>query len=114
VNLHTTTPTQAQLNQITSLQQTLHNAQQAADDVGNSAYSEYLADVRAQASHQAFGAWLTQHDPYYTSLQRQVQAADSTLQNYEVSVSGPQYRTITTQRNKIDNQARDELDPEPG
>jgi hypothetical protein len=56
MGIHTTTPTLAQLNQITSLQQVLYSAQQAADDEGNSAYSEYVANVRAQASHWAFGA----------------------------------------------------------
>ncbi|KAH7312843.1 hypothetical protein BKA65DRAFT_467072 [Rhexocercosporidium sp. MPI-PUGE-AT-0058] len=54
------------------------------------------------------------HDPLLTAYNRQVQTADSALQQYEIAVFGPQYRTVVTQRNKIDNQARDELMPEPG
>ncbi|KAH6717369.1 hypothetical protein BKA61DRAFT_547217 [Leptodontidium sp. MPI-SDFR-AT-0119] len=51
---------------------------------------------------------------YVDNLYSYVQTADSALQQYEIAVFGPQYRTVVTQRNKIDNQARDELMPEPG
>ncbi len=114
VDLKTTQPTQEQLNNITALQDALHAAQDKADTESDSAYTRYIADARAQSSHQAFGAWVSQHDPLLTAYNRQVQTADSALQQYEIAVFGPQYRTVTTQRNKIDNQARDELFAEPG
>ncbi|CZR62182.1 uncharacterized protein PAC_12079 [Phialocephala subalpina] len=94
VNLGTKPVTQAQLNNITALQAKL--------------------DVRAQASHQTFGSWVTQHDPLLIAYRRQVEAADTTLQDYEVSVYGPQADTISEQRDKIKYQAHDELASEPG
>ncbi|KAG4429228.1 hypothetical protein IFR05_015289 [Cadophora sp. M221] len=114
VDLKTNIPTQDQLNNITALQNALHAAQDQADAESDIAYTRYLNDARAQTAHQAFGAWVSQHDPLLTAYNRQVQTADSALQQYEIAVFGPQYRTVVTQRNKIDNQARDELMPEPG
>ncbi|CZT01099.1 hypothetical protein WAI453_009523 [Rhynchosporium graminicola] len=114
VDLKTATPTQDQLNNITALQDDLHVAQDKADAEAEVVYTRYLNDVRAQASNQAFGSWVTQHAPLLTAYNRQVQSADAALQQYEIKVFGPQYRTVTTQRNKIDNQARDELFAEPG
>ncbi|KAL2060853.1 hypothetical protein VTL71DRAFT_8905 [Oculimacula yallundae] len=114
VDLKTAIPTQDQLNNITALQDALHAAQDKADAESDSAYTRYLNDARAQAAHQAFGAWVSQHDPLLTAYNRQVQSADAALQQYEIKVFGPQYRTVTTQRNKIDNQARDEMMTEPG
>lgn len=114
MDLKTKVPTQDQLNNITSLQDALHAAQFKADAESEIAYSRYLSDSRAQAAHQAFGAWVSQNDPLLTAYNRQVQTADSALQQYEIALFGPQYRTVTTQRNKIDNQARDEMFPEPG
>ncbi len=110
----TVNPTDAQLAKIQSLQSAHQVAQDKADKEENLAYTRYIADVQAQASHQAFGAWITQHDPLLTEYNRQVQLANSQVQTYENSVYGPQYATIATQRNRIVQQADDNAFPEPG
>jgi hypothetical protein len=114
VDLRTATPTQAQLDNITILQAKLQTAQDKSDNEENLAYSRYMADIRAQAAHQTFGSWVTQHDALLTSYRQAIQVANTDLQNYQVKIYGPQYATISTQRNKILNQADDELSPEPG
>ncbi|RDL35699.1 Uncharacterized protein BP5553_06311 [Venustampulla echinocandica] len=114
VDLKTATPTAAQLDKLQSLTNDLSAAQDKFDTESNNAYTKYLADARAQATHQAFGSWITQRDPLYTSLQRQVKTANTALQNFEQSLYGPQYQALSTQKDKITNQAGDELSPEPG
>ncbi|KAF4633327.1 hypothetical protein G7Y89_g4788 [Cudoniella acicularis] len=114
VDLKTATPTSAQLAQLQTLTNTLATAENAFNTESNNAYNNYLADARAQATHQTFGSWVNQHDPLYTALQRQTKTANTALQNYETSLYGPQYQTLSTQRDKITNQADDELSTEPG
>jgi hypothetical protein len=114
VDLQTAKPTDDQMAQIQTLTDKLTTAQDKFDAESTNAYTKYLADARAQAAKQAFGSWLTQHDPLYSSLQSQLETATTTLQNYEVSVFGPQYQALSTQRNRIRNQAGDELGPEAG
>ncbi|EPE31455.1 hypothetical protein GLAREA_12758 [Glarea lozoyensis ATCC 20868] len=114
VNLGTAPPTTAQLTQIQTLTDALAVAQDKFDTQSNIAYGKYLADVRAQALHQSFGAWVTAKDPLYTSLQRQRNTANTALQNYEASVYGAQFSTLSSQRDKIVNNAGEELSSVPG
>jgi hypothetical protein len=114
VDLGTATPTAAQLAQIQILTDALSTASDKFDAQSNVAYTKYLADVRAQAAHQGFGAWVTANNPLYTSLLRQRNEANTALQNYEVSVYGAQFATLGSQRDKIQNNAGDELASEPG
>ena len=114
VDLHTAAPTAAQLAQIQTLTKNLQDDQDAFNTESDNAYTRYLADPHAQAAKQGFGSWVTQHDPAYLAAQKKMQIANSALESYEISVYGPSYRTLTIQRDKIDNQARDELSLEPG
>ena len=73
-----------------------------------------MADPRAQKSQQTFASWVNQRAPPYNQYLRQVQTANTNVQNYQISVYGPQYRTIDQQRDKIEFRAGNEFNLEPG
>ena len=106
--------TDAQLAKIEEYETKLHAAQDKFDIESNAAYEKYLADVRAQAEKQTFAYWVSKRAPLYNQYLKQVQIVNSNLQTYQIRVYGPQYRTLTTQRDKIEFRAGNEFNLEPG
>lgn len=114
VDLGTVKPTSTQLDRIEQLEIALHAAQVKFDAESDSAFERYQSDARAQAAKQTFAFWVNQRAPSYNQALKQVQIANGNLQNYQISVYGPQYRTLTAQRDKIEFRANNEFFQEPG
>lgn len=110
----TVTPTAEQLSKIETLETALHTAQGKFDAESERAQLAYQNDLRAQQLKQTFAAWVNQRAPLYNQYLRQVQTSNANLQNYQISVYGPQYRTLTAQRDKIEFRAEDEFGLQPG
>lgn len=114
VDLGTVKATKEQEAKIEELEDALHTAQDKFDAEAVRAEQRYLADARAQAAKQTFASWVNQKDPLYNQYLRQVQISNGNLQNYQISVYGPQYRSLTQQRDKIEFRAGNEFNLEPG
>lgn len=114
MDLKTALPTAAQKAKIEQLTTDLDNAQYKFEDESSRTFTRYYNDVRAQAAGQAFGSWVTKNAPSYGNAKRQMQDANTALQNYQVSVYGPQARQLGLQRDRILLQALEEVYPEPG
>jgi len=114
VDLGNKTPTQAQLDKITELQDALFTAQKKFFSVDDDAYSKYIADARAQAAKQTFAAWCSTKYPTYNAYKNQMRSANAALQQYSIQVYGPAFNTLADQRTRLETRAQEQLGLEPG